>query len=419
MGMPGSENRPFQAAMTSTITNNRSMADSFDPYQTWLGIPPEEQPPDHYRLLGIARFERDRVLIEAAALQRIANLEAVRTGEHVGARLKLILEIRAARSCLLNENRRRVYDQSLERAAEKTAVTQPQAEELELAPLDDEPAYKPRPAQQPATVSQPAPVKPPPPPPKGPPPAGSPAQAATPPGTAAAGGAGSLLDEELAEHFAKLAEQELLRSLSQRKGWRRFFGRSGQKKTPLARLPLVLAAGGLLLSLLLLGVLLVRVMMRPTGDDLLRQASNEYRAGAYARATAKFDDYLQRFPQHEGVALARVRRGLAQLRAAARTAHWPRALQTAKDVLPQIAPLAEFPAEAPPVLAPLLCDIAEGLAVQARGQADPALLQQAQESLALLDRYVPKSQQSAMRLGRIEAALSLARQEITQPTDLP
>ena len=28
------------------------MSDHFDPYYTWLGIPPEEQPPDHYRLIG-------------------------------------------------------------------------------------------------------------------------------------------------------------------------------------------------------------------------------------------------------------------------------------------------------------------------------------------------------------------------------
>ena len=29
------------------------MAANFDPYYKWLGIPPEEQPPNHYRLLGI------------------------------------------------------------------------------------------------------------------------------------------------------------------------------------------------------------------------------------------------------------------------------------------------------------------------------------------------------------------------------
>ena len=29
----------------------------FDPYHTWLGIPPEKQPPNHYTLLGIELFE--------------------------------------------------------------------------------------------------------------------------------------------------------------------------------------------------------------------------------------------------------------------------------------------------------------------------------------------------------------------------
>ena len=30
---------------------------SFDPYYQWLGIPPKDQPPDHYRLLALERFE--------------------------------------------------------------------------------------------------------------------------------------------------------------------------------------------------------------------------------------------------------------------------------------------------------------------------------------------------------------------------
>ncbi len=30
--------------------------DSFDPYYTSLGIPPEEQPPNYYRLLGLSLF---------------------------------------------------------------------------------------------------------------------------------------------------------------------------------------------------------------------------------------------------------------------------------------------------------------------------------------------------------------------------
>ena len=35
------------------------MTAPFDPYHKWLGISPKDQPPDHYRLLGIDRFESD------------------------------------------------------------------------------------------------------------------------------------------------------------------------------------------------------------------------------------------------------------------------------------------------------------------------------------------------------------------------
>ena len=33
------------------------MPEAFDPYYTWPGIPPKDQPPNHYRLLGVERFE--------------------------------------------------------------------------------------------------------------------------------------------------------------------------------------------------------------------------------------------------------------------------------------------------------------------------------------------------------------------------
>ena len=38
------------------------MSAPFDPYYRWLGIPPGEQPPNHYRLLGVQLFEAAKVL---------------------------------------------------------------------------------------------------------------------------------------------------------------------------------------------------------------------------------------------------------------------------------------------------------------------------------------------------------------------
>ena len=43
------------------------MSDTFDPYYKWLGIPPKDQPPNHYRLLGIDLFTPDPDVIESAA----------------------------------------------------------------------------------------------------------------------------------------------------------------------------------------------------------------------------------------------------------------------------------------------------------------------------------------------------------------
>ena len=43
------------------------MAEAFDPYRKWLGIPVQDQPPNHYRLLGIELFEADPDVISNAA----------------------------------------------------------------------------------------------------------------------------------------------------------------------------------------------------------------------------------------------------------------------------------------------------------------------------------------------------------------
>ena len=43
------------------------MAEQFDPYRKWLGIPSQDQPPNHYQLLGIPALENDPDVIENAA----------------------------------------------------------------------------------------------------------------------------------------------------------------------------------------------------------------------------------------------------------------------------------------------------------------------------------------------------------------
>ena len=52
----------------------------FDPYQQWLGIAPHERPADHYRLLGLPRFETDVERIARAADERMALVRSYQTG---------------------------------------------------------------------------------------------------------------------------------------------------------------------------------------------------------------------------------------------------------------------------------------------------------------------------------------------------
>ena len=58
------------------------MSDAFDPYYHWLGIPPEEQPPDHYRLLGIKLFAENPDVIEAAGNRQMGHLRTYQSGQH-------------------------------------------------------------------------------------------------------------------------------------------------------------------------------------------------------------------------------------------------------------------------------------------------------------------------------------------------
>jgi hypothetical protein len=89
------------------------MGEWFDPYHKWLGIRPEEQPPDHYRLLGIAPYEDDPEVIENAADQRMRHLRDYQTGPHLDECQKLLGEIVKAKLCLLDADRRREYDAQL------------------------------------------------------------------------------------------------------------------------------------------------------------------------------------------------------------------------------------------------------------------------------------------------------------------
>jgi serine/threonine protein kinase len=89
------------------------MAAGFDAYHKWLGIPPEEQPPHVYRLLGVKAFENDLDVIANAADARMAHLRSFVQGPQGPIAENLLNQIAAARLALLDPQKKPLYDQAL------------------------------------------------------------------------------------------------------------------------------------------------------------------------------------------------------------------------------------------------------------------------------------------------------------------
>ena len=103
------------------------MPEAFDAYYKWLAIPPSEQPPNHYRLLGVALFESDADVLASAADKQMAHIRSFQTGQHSALSQKILNEIAAARICLLSAAKKVAYDEWL-RGQIATVASPPQQE---------------------------------------------------------------------------------------------------------------------------------------------------------------------------------------------------------------------------------------------------------------------------------------------------
>lgn len=112
------------------------MSEQFDPYYVWLGIPPKDQPPNHYRLLGIEVFEDNEQVIDVAANRQTTYLHEMASGPNAKHSQQLLNEIAGARNCLLDPVRKSRYDEELrqqfapepEPEVEFDAAAQPETE---------------------------------------------------------------------------------------------------------------------------------------------------------------------------------------------------------------------------------------------------------------------------------------------------
>ena len=83
---------------------------NFNPYHKWLGISDAEVAPDHYRLLGLEKFETDIDVIAASADRQMAHVRKYQTGSHSLLSQKLLNELAVAKVCLLDPQKKQQYD---------------------------------------------------------------------------------------------------------------------------------------------------------------------------------------------------------------------------------------------------------------------------------------------------------------------
>lgn len=127
------------------------MSEDFDPYYTWLGIPKEDQPADHYRLIGVRPFENNADVITNVMDQRMQYLRSMQVGKRSALTQRLLNELSMAGGCLLDKDRKKAYDRELK--AKQAASGKAGKSEPVSAPIP-----KPSPVAAPTTAARPIPV---------------------------------------------------------------------------------------------------------------------------------------------------------------------------------------------------------------------------------------------------------------------
>lgn len=126
--------RPPEPAADVETSISAEQTLEFDPLYVWLGIPPEEQPPDHYRLLGVRQFESNPEVIDSAADRQMAHLRKFQEGDRGELAKQLLNEVAAARVCLLDAKKKSKYDEQLKQQSPADQAPPPSRIDLSAAP---------------------------------------------------------------------------------------------------------------------------------------------------------------------------------------------------------------------------------------------------------------------------------------------
>lgn len=189
--------------------------------------------------------------------------------------------------------------------------------------------------------------------------------------------------------------------------------------------PLLLLGGGGLGLMLIVAAFLFYSLTRGNAAEAFKQAEADYNSGSLASAMDKLDQFIKSNPTGPNSSMARVLRGMAELRANSEEGRNPvKGLKSAQEVLPRIKDEEAFP-EARLFLRPILSDIAKGYAELALKSEDnqrrQELVKMTEEALQLVRNaeYIPSSLLGEImpQIAMTEDKLKSARRSIDQDAD--
>ena len=102
----------------------------------WLGIPPEEQPPDHYRLLSLTQFESNPDTIKEAIQSLKVGLQKKALSGFETEAKELYEIVKNAKRVLLNEERKGIYDRLLAKESKIKSFSPPSRSTKRRNPME-------------------------------------------------------------------------------------------------------------------------------------------------------------------------------------------------------------------------------------------------------------------------------------------
>ena len=178
---------------------------------------------------------------------------------------------------------------------------------------------------------------------------------------------------------------------------------------------LVLISWGIAVAILIGALAAFWAFSPPTTTEFLQKAEEAVRADDYSQAIGVYDRFLKHYPRVPEADEVRLLRSLAELRLAEKQAtasgDWTPAFEVA---VAQVKALSEGHTDSNvmPKVGIALAKIGEGLAQQVQGRADMASVDRLQSVVNMLETDIPEGSRPAKMLEEITGILQRGKQEV-------